>query len=259
LSLYWFDWEEGYGGDEVVFPQGYKQIVNSFVGDLDIRLENVVTKIEYDDGGVTVLTKDDSFDGDYVISTLPLGVLKQGTVEFSPPLPHAKQNAIDNLDVGILNKGYLMFPEAFWDDTDVIGYVSEDKGYWADFLNIHKYTGKPILLAFNAATYAEHLETKSDQETVNEMMQVLKMIYGDDIPEPENYLITRWGSDEFSFGSYSYIPVGGTPFDYDELAKPVMNRLFFAGEATIKEAPATVHGAYLSGIREADRISDMLE
>jgi len=83
------------------------------------------------------------------------------------------------------------------------------------------------------------------------------MIYGDDIAEPENYLITRWGSDEFSFGSYSYVPIGGTSFDYDELAKPVMNRLFFAGEATIKEAPATVHGTYLSGIREAQRIQNL--
>ncbi|UYV73519.1 KDM1A [Cordylochernes scorpioides] len=57
--------------------------------------------------------------------------------------------------------------------------------------------------------------------------------------------------------------------DYDILATPVAPagqsnqqapppRLFFAGEHTIRNYPATVHGAFLSGIREAGRIADQL-
>jgi monoamine oxidase len=60
-----------------------------------------------------------------------------------------------------------------------------------------------------------------------------------------------------AYGSYSYIPVGVSPADRQTLAQPVGRRLFFAGEATSGEYPATVHGAYLSGVREAKRIADL--
>jgi monoamine oxidase len=66
--------------------------------------------------------------------------------------------------------------------------------------------------------------------------------------------VTRWGSDPFAGGSYSSLTPGSTPEDYDTLAAPIGNVLFFAGEHTHREHPATVHGAYLSGLRAADEI-----
>lgn len=67
-------------------------------------------------------------------------------------------------------------------------------------------------------------------------------------------ICTRWGNDPFSFGSYSHVRVRSSGSDYDTLAESVDGRLFFAGEATIRQHPATMHGAYLSGLREASRI-----
>nr|WP_287045270.1 FAD-dependent oxidoreductase [Herpetosiphon sp.] len=40
----------------------------------------------------------------------------------------------------------------------------------------------------------------------------------------------------------------------DDLAQPIAGRLFFAGEATERTYPSTVHGAYLSGLRAADEV-----
>jgi len=72
------------------------------------------------------------------------------------------------------------------------------------------------------------------------------------VPEPIQTVCTRWGSDPFTLGSYSNVAVGASGDDYDILAESVGDgRLFFAGEATNRRYPATMHGAFLSGLREA--------
>ena len=71
------------------------------------------------------------------------------------------------------------------------------------------------------------------------------------MPNPVQTVCTRWGSDSLCFGSYSNVAVGASGDDYDTMAQSVDDRLFFAGEATIRKYPATMHGALLSGYREA--------
>lgn len=74
---------------------------------------------------------------------------------------------------------------------------------------------------------------------------------GINVPNPVQTACTKWGSDPFSYGSYSHVRVLSSGADYDIMAESVEDRLFFAGEATIKQHPATMHGAFLSGLREA--------
>lgn len=74
------------------------------------------------------------------------------------------------------------------------------------------------------------------------------------MPNPIQTICTRWGSDPLSYGSYSHVRVRSSGSDYDLLAESVGNTLFFAGEATTRQYPATMHGAFLSGLREASRI-----
>jgi len=74
------------------------------------------------------------------------------------------------------------------------------------------------------------------------------------VPDPIQSICTRWGSDPLSYGSYSHVSVHSSGDDYDILAESVGTRLFFAGEATSRQYPATMHGAFLSGLREASRI-----
>ncbi|KAH0675259.1 hypothetical protein KY285_023060 [Solanum tuberosum] len=47
--------------------------------------------------------------------------------------------------------------------------------------------------------------------------------------------------------------------DYDILTENLGGRLCFVGEATIRQHQATVHGAYMSGLREASHISQSMK
>jgi len=181
--------------------------------------------------------------------------LKQASIKFEPPLPESKQDAIDRLAMGVLNKVYLKFPAVFWDkDVETISYVGERLGEGCDWLSFTPFTGQPVLMAFHGGEKGFALEDLSDDEIVAGAMQTLRVMFGEDIPEPEGVLITRWGKDPFSFGAYSHIPPFASGDDYDALAEPVDDVLFFAGEATSREYPSTVHGAYLSGVRAAEEI-----
>ena len=257
LSLFEWDQEgEDYGGD-VIFPKGYEQLVNGLAKGLDIRTEARVETINYQEKTVHIGTSQGEFLCQRVVVTLPLGVLKKGSVRFSPELPSQKRKSISRLNMGVLNKVYLKFPKVFWDKETMIGYVAREKGRWCEWLNVHKFTGQPVLLGFNAGAYGVEIESESDEKIVAGAMTVLRRIYGDDIPDPEDWAITRWMTDPFAYGSYSHIPPGASGADYDELARPVAGQLFFAGEATHRVHPSTVNGAYLSGIRAAKEINSL--
>lgn len=259
LSLQHWDAGEELAGGDVLFPQGYDQVLAPLARGLDIRLGQVVERVVLGQAGVTVHTGQGRFSAPRVLITLPLGVLKHGAVTFDPPLPAAKQRAVERLGVGLLNKLYLRFPSAFWPaEPHLLGYAAEQRGAWAEWLNLRAPTGQPVLLGFNAASYARRLEARNDTETVAEAMAVLRRIFGQRAPDPSAWLVTRWASDPFARGSYSFLAAGASPNDYDALAEPVRGRLFFAGEATARDFAATVHGALLSGQRAAQQLLDSI-
>jgi len=64
-----------------------------------------VTAVNVADTGIDVVTADgETFTADYVLVTLPLAILQQNKVTFSPPLPASKLHAIQNLGAGVMEK-----------------------------------------------------------------------------------------------------------------------------------------------------------
>lgn len=258
LSTWWYDNDTAYPGNEALFVDGYKVLVDHLTDKLDIRLEHVVSNISHSaTTGVTVTTNKGVFTGNRVIVTLPLGVLQSGSVTFSPALPTAKRTAIAKLGMGNLNKCYLRFPSVFWNsNVDWLEYIqsSAHYGQWAEWVSCTRLTGQPILLGFNAAAFGAAIEGWTDKEIVDDAMDTLRTMYGNAIPAPTDWAITRWNSDPYARGAYSCNLLGSTPEMRDDLAANVAKRLYFAGEATEKVRFASVHGAYLTGMRAANEI-----
>jgi monoamine oxidase len=255
VSTHWYDSTKAFGGEDVLFEQGFQVIVDLLSDDLTIQTGQVVKRIVWSDDSVRVVTNRGEFTSDKVLVTLPLGVLKAGSVEFVPALPNSTTEAISRLEMGVLNKCYLRFADVFWpDDVDWLEYIPRSHGEWTEWVSFARVADKPILLGFNAGDYGRRIEAWSDQEIVASAMQTLRRIFGAGIPNPVDFQITRWASDPFACGSYSFNAVGSHPKDRRRLAKPIQNKLFFAGEATEADYFGTAHGAYLSGIRAAAEI-----
>lgn len=255
LSAWYYDDQSAYLGPDVLFPDGYGAIPNYLAQGLDIRLGHICTHIDYSADTVRVSTNQGQFSAPRVVVSLPLGVLKSGRVTFTPQLPDRKLAAMDGLGFGVLNKVYLQFPSVFWDaEADGLAYVSEQRGRFNAWINFAKINGQPILLAFNGGDFGFEIEDWSDEQIVAAAMETLRTIYGAAIPEPTNHLITRWSQDPFALGSYSAIMPGASGENSNVLAEALDDKLFFAGEATHRDHPSTVHGAYMSGLRAAEEI-----
>lgn len=256
LSTWWWDDGAGFDGEDVLFPDGFGAVTDHLAQGLDIRTGQPVERIAWDAAGVTVAAGRSTLRAEHVVVSVPLGVLKSGAIEFSPGLPEPKRKAIATLRMGVLNKCFLRFPRAFWPgEVDWIERVPERPGEWTEWVSFVRAAGQPVLLGFNAADYGRSIEALDDEAIVAGAMRALRQLYGKDIPDPSGHQITRWASDPYALGSYSFNPVGSHPKMRDELAASVAGRLHFAGEATHRKHFATTHGAFLSGLRAARAIS----
>lgn len=250
-----------------IIPEGYAQLVHLFAQGLDIRLGHVVDTIAYGKNGVAVTLEDGrTLRAKYAVVTLPLGVLKAGSVTFIPDLPRWKRRSIDRLGFGSTEKTYLRFPRAFWPiDKDGVDRVAETpEGRWSAWFNFHKYTvgpngepGKPTLLSFNHAPYGTQLEHMSDAQVLDAAYTALRNQYKDKALRPIAIQRSHWATDRFARGVIPNKPPGATDADFRALGAPVANRLFFAGDSTTDLFFGFVLGAYQTGIREATRILHM--
>ncbi len=227
---------------------------------------------------VQVRTKSPNFsvlEADSVVCTIPLGVLsipqgKPGHIDFAPPLPQRKMVAINNIGFGNYNKCVLSFSNKFWSSAaDFVGVIgSPVAGTDVLFCNVSiVQDGLPLIVFLYGGKNAAEVEKLSDDQVVEECLNVMKRVCGKSkIPPPTDYYVTRWGLDKFARGSFTYCPEGvngeeelrvmsqpiyKTINGKDDITRPL---ILFAGESTTPYHPSTIHGAWLSGVREAYRL-----
>src|SRR5690606_34864257 len=199
------------------------------------------------------------------IVTLPLGILQRregapGAVKLTPPLT-AKRAAGRGLGCGAVLKLVLRFRSAFWEELENGRF--RDAGFFharmAPFPTFWTQLPLrvPLLVAWLGGPRAAERSSSETRDLVPLVIESLGCLFGKQYDYAgllEAVYWHNWQQDPFSAGAYSYVAVGGDTARSD-LAAPLGNTLFFAGEATDHEDEAsTVTGALRSGMRAAREV-----
>ena len=249
------DKEFGVGGNHLI-PGGYDQLPTLLSQGLTVITDCAVRSITYTAKPISVATNKGTFQSEFVLVTVPLGVLKKSSIAFNPILPVAKRTAIARMNMGLLDKVILQFPTRFWPGGNWFTNIEGADPWGFAFSSTEvAHPGSNVLVAWQFGQLGVQREALSDAAlTTLVMNEVRRCFKGVTVPNPINTAITRWAQDPFTWGSYSFPCTGSPRSDITALAAPVNKSLYFAGEATNADYPGTVHGAYLSGVREAKNI-----
>ncbi|XP_057248728.1 polyamine oxidase 1 isoform X1 [Beta vulgaris subsp. vulgaris] len=231
-----------------------------------LKLNKVAREIQNSRSGVTVKTEDGCiYEASYLILSVSIGVLQSDLITFRPPLPvrillfncRWKTEAIDKCDVMVYTKIFLKFPCKFWPsgpDKEFFIYAHERRGYYTFWQHMDSaYPGSNILVVTLTNGESKRVEAQLDEETLKEAMEVLRDMFGSDIPDATDILVPRWWNNRFQRGSYSNYPIISNNQLVQEIKTPV-GRIFFSGEHTSERFNGYVHGGYLAGIDSANTL-----
>ena len=111
----------------------------------------------------------------------------------------------------------------------------------------------PLLTAWAGGPKAARLTGSPRDALLAAALRALEGFRPKDSRRLEAALVQDWQADPYSRGGYSYVLVGGQGAR-EELAEPLQQTLFFAGEATDADEAGTVAGALRSGQRAAREV-----
>jgi len=270
----------GLPGGSVKIPVGFVGVLAPLIRDIPdctIKYCKPVTCIQWDiceadrPRACVEAAEGEKFLADYVIVTTPLGFLKDKAESFFVPnLPDKKMKAISSLGFGHLNNLFLQFPEPMWlkDEGNIMFAWHPD-----DFANLDSWTkgltsltvddkSGHVLSAVIAGKEAITMETlDADQIMTDIQKQMQTFLSNPSIPKPTSILRSKWSTNMYTQGAFTYISTESGLGQIKDLAEPTPEPcqvdipvILFAGEHTSAHNYATVHGARDSGIREANRI-----
>jgi monoamine oxidase len=247
------------------FVRGYDGLVSAIHERIDarlceVRLNVVVAAVAWQRGRAVVKTAaGEELAAPRLIVTVSLGVLKAGAIEFSPRLAD-KEDAIGRLEMGDAERVSLCLGSEAW----VAGGRFSGEGFlltgqppfavwW-----VSRPPPFPVVTGWAGGRNARLLRERGGAERVEAAIDALAAALGvgaDRLrPDLRGGFSHNWLADPFARGAYSYAGVGGSEAGA-ELAVPVEETIFFAGEATESDGDnATVHGAIASGRRAARRV-----
>jgi len=231
--------------------EGYGTVIATHGHGLPVILGCPVRLIDHRGPRLKVETTNGPIVADAAIVTVPSAILAEETMRFIPPLAK-KTEAAAGLPLGLADKLFLSLaqPEEFDKDSRLFGRVDRSE---TGVYHVRPF-GRPQIEGYFGGRLAADLEAGGVAAFADFAIRELVGLLGSHFANRVRPLkLHPWGVDPFSRGSYSYASPGKADCRA-ELAAPVDDRLFFAGEACSQNDFSTAHGAYLTGIAAAERL-----
>ncbi|CAN1775398.1 Lysine-specific histone demethylase 1 homolog 2 [Linum perenne] len=183
LSATYWDQDDPYemGGDHCFLAGGNWRLIKALCQGVPIFYGRIVDAIKYNEDGVSVVVGEQVFQADMVLCTVPLGVLKKGSIRFEPELPERKLAAINRLGFGLLNKVAMLFPQVFWgEELDTFGCLNDHstkRGEFFLFYGNHTVSGGAVLIALVAGEAAQMFEREDPSSLLHRVLDKLRGVY----------------------------------------------------------------------------------
>ena len=110
------DWWNSIGGGQHFCREGYGSVVAHYGQGVPVSLSTAVNEIKWQGDGVEVSTSAGMIKARAAILTVSVGVLAKNHIKFTPKLPVEKQEAINGIDMGVMDYIGLQFTE------DIFGF-----------------------------------------------------------------------------------------------------------------------------------------
>lgn len=235
-----------------------------------VELNTIIQTIEYA-GEKIILTGlrngSESFteEVDKVIVAAPLSILKAGDITFSPALSSVKTTALSRMAMDACIRLVFEYKANFWGASS--GFLfggTEAPEYFNTGIGRSQYTKTMnITIAGSKAEALSSLGSEMVPVVLAELDSIFSGKATQNIRRDDNNniitVIQDWTKETFIKGGTSYVKTGGTNQDRIDLAEPVSQKLFFAGEATDVSGDAgTINGALLSAERAAQEVIETI-
>jgi monoamine oxidase len=237
--------------------EGFGALVKRFGEGVPVSLSTPVTRIRYDGPGVVLETPKGNVSARACIITASTGVLRADAIKFDPALPEWKADAIANVPMAMLAKIPLLLDGERFGLEPFEDLLCEQQSNQDIYFLAFPFDSN-MMIGFVGGGFGWEMSAAGREIAVDFATGALKRMFGADAGKRVvKGDITRWGGNPWVRGAYSAARPGHTRARR-ALARPVADRLFFAGEAIAGEFAQTCGGASLSGATTALQVLKVL-
>ncbi|KAE9025471.1 hypothetical protein PF011_g3018 [Phytophthora fragariae] len=283
----WIELEDE--GDFRVVPS-FMRFVDLFAEGVTTRLNWPVSSVDYSQSDRIVVTSTSGKQLSCRTLVVTVATAVFAKIAYKPALPQEKIEAVKSFDMRRAGKVLLHMSGRFWPE-DAHGVICSECFLPEFWFNSSKGIGhlqpngdktlitepeiedaleddkaQYLITGFAGALYAESFVGVDHDKIIENFLDQLDMIYGTvDEPTPAHKYFVRgmykdWGDEPWIGGGYAFPRVGQSDTASQDLAAPVDNRIFFAGEATAFEQPGmSVHAAIDTGTRASVQAARALQ